>query len=240
MITGIVIALPDEINSLTSKKINKGDCVFISDSILVSCSGAGSKNATLASQKLIDKGAKKLISWGCAGALSSELNSGDLILPAQLKSADNQPLATNPLWFSQVIKQLSALNPTIGILAESTSIVAESQAKQALNKKTYAIAVDMESVAVVQIAKQHKLPALVIRCIADPVEMSLPKSVSYALNDQGDVELPKLLWFLLTHPTELPGLIKLGIHFKAAKNKLKLVAEHIDTITRFDPQATRK
>jgi len=46
--------------------------------------------------------------------------------------------------------------------------------------------------------------------------------------------LSKLLWFLLTHPTELPGLIKLGLHFNAAKNKLKLVAKHLDIIVGFE------
>jgi adenosylhomocysteine nucleosidase len=70
--------------------------------------------------------------------------------------------------------------------------------------------------------------------------MSLPKAVSYALNDQGDVVLPRLLWFLLTHPQELPSLISLGLHFKSAKNKLKSVSEYLDTICGFEQNIAPK
>ncbi|HHA18838.1 MAG TPA: phosphorylase, partial [Methylophaga sp.] len=112
--------------------------------------------------------------------------------------------------------------------------VAESEEKKAIYKQTRAIALDMESVAVARIAIQNNLPVLAIRCIADPATMNLPKAVSYALNNQGDVVLAKLLWFLLTHPNELPGLIKLGLHFNTAKNKLKLVAGHLDIIDGFE------
>jgi len=234
VITGIIIALPDEINSLTSKKINKGDCVFINKNTAVYCSGAGPKNAAAASQFLIDKGAKRLVSWGCAAALSSDLKPGDLVLPQQLLSESKELFSIDSAWLTQVSKQLSTLHPNNGLLTESPMIVAESTAKKAINLQSNAIALDMESIAIAQTARQHDIPAIVIRCIADPVEMSLPKAVSYALNEQGDVVLPKLLWFLLTHPFELPGLIKLGLHFSAAKNKLKLVAKHLDIIVGFE------
>lgn len=135
---------------------------------------------------------------------------------------------------SHVKDQLAALNINTGLLAESSTIVAQSSAKRLINSQSSAIALDMESIAVAQTANQHSLPVLVIRSIADPVSMSLPKAVSYALDDEGEVVLTKLLWFLLTHPTELPSLIKLGIHFNAAKNKLKLVAKQLDKIVSFE------
>lgn len=240
MITGIVIALPDEINSLTNIKINKGDCVFINENTVVCCSGAGPKNATTASQRLIDKRAERLISWGCAAALSSDLKPGDLLLPQQLQSESKQQFSIDSPWLKHVTEQLSNLKPCIGLLAESSVIVAESSAKKDINLQSNAIALDMESIAIAQTALQHNIPAMIIRCIADPVEMSLPKAVSYALNDQGDVVLSKLLWYLLTHPIELPGLIKLGLHFSAAKNKLKLVAKQLDIIIGFEQKIASK
>lgn len=234
MITGIVVALPEEISTLTKQKINKGDCVFLNEKTLLAFSGTGPENATNASQLLIDKGAKRLISWGCAAALKINLKPGDLILPQILHSESNQQFSLTSSWFQQTLEQLSPLNPNTGSLAESSIIVAKSSDKKSLHQQTRAIAVDMESVAVTRLAIRNNLPALVIRCIADPVTMDLPNAVSYALNSKGDVILAKLLWFLLTHPNELPSLIKLGLHFNAAKNKLKLVAEHLDTIASFD------
>lgn len=240
MITGIVVALPDEICSLTDKKIIRGDCVFINKNTLVTCSGAGPKNAETASKLLIEKGAERLISWGCAAALCAKLNPGDLILPQQLLTDDKQLFAIASPWLNHVTERLSSLNPSTGLLTESSEIVAESSAKKAINSQSKAVALDMESIAIVKTAKQHNLPVIVIRCIADPVDMSLPKAVSHALNEQGDVELPKLLWFLLTHPTELPGLIKLGLHFNAAKNKLKAVAKHLDIIVGFEQETASR
>jgi hopanoid-associated phosphorylase len=234
VITGIIVALPNEISSLTSKKVNKGDCIFINDNTVITCSGTGPENAAKASQRLIDKGAKKLISWGCAAALKANLHSGDLVIPQTLLTERHEELTIASPWLNDVLDQLSSLNPFTGSLVESSSIVAESLNKKSIHQQTRAIAVDMESIAIVKIAIQNSLPVLVIRCIADPLNMNLPKAVSYALNDQGDVILVKLLWFLLTHPNELPGLIKLGLHFKAAKNKLKLVAEHLDVIDGFE------
>jgi len=237
VITGIIVALPDETSSLTSKKISKGECVFINDTTLVACSGAGPKNATKASQLLINKGAKRLISWGCAAALKANLHPGDLVLPQTLITEEQRQFSNLHLstpWLEYTLTHLSPLNPFTGALAESSFIVAESADKKLIHKQTRAIALDMESIAVAKTAMQHKLPVLVIRCIADPVSMNLPKAVSYALNEQGDVVLAKLLWFLLTHPSELPGLIKLAQHFNAAKNKLKLVANQLDIIVGFD------
>ena len=243
MITGIIVALPDEINSLTSKKISKGDCVFIKETTLVACSGAGPKNATKASQLLINKGAKRLISWGCAAALKTNLHPGDLVIPQTLITEEQRQFSNlhlNTPWLENTLAHLSPLNPYTGSLAESSSIVAESAEKKLIHKQTRAIALDMESIAVAKTAIQHKLPVLVIRCIADPVSMSLPKAVSFALNDQGDVVLIKLLWFLFTHPKELPGLIKLALHFNAAKNKLKLVANQLDIIIGFEQNTAIK
>ena len=240
MITGIIIALADEVNSLTSKKINKGDCVFIKDNILVCCSGAGPANARQASQALIDKGATKLISWGCAAALKPELSPGDLVLPETLLTENLTKISQRSSWFISTKALLSELMPKTGTLIESSSIIAESNAKAHIHQQSSAIALDMESIAVAQVAQEHNIPNLTIRCIADPVSMSLPKAISHAMNQQGNIELSKLLWFLLSHPNELPGLIKLGLHFNAAKNKLKLVAKHIDTIVGFEQSIESK
>ena len=240
MITGIIIALPDEISSLTSKKINKGECITINGNILLALSGAGPGNAIKASELLLEKGANRLISWGCAAALHPDLKPGDLVLADNLLSADKQQLSIDSPWLKHVTEQLSALNPITGRLAESHTIVADSIDKKTIHQQSGAIALDMESIAVAKTALLNNCPTLVIRCIADPVSMSLPKAVSYALNNEGDVVLPKLLWFLLTHPSELPGLIKLGLHFNAAKNKLKLAAKQLDIIAGFEQQTAQQ
>jgi adenosylhomocysteine nucleosidase len=242
VITGIVVALPEELSTLTSKKLEKGCVQALTDKILVIYSGAGVENAHTASELLITQGANRLISWGCAAALDGELRSGDLMLANACVDADHVAIdLNNEAWLVNVKNCLSKHSDMCihtGKLAESKSIVASSNDKAKIAEATDAIALDMESVAIAKVAQAHGLPFLSIRAIADPVNMDLPKAVSHALNEQGIVILGKLMTYLLWYPTELPSLIRLGLHFYAAKNTLKRVAKDIDAITRFNPQDT--
>lgn len=240
MITGIVVALPEELGTLTSKRIDKGHCVFIGDKILVTCSGTGPLNAQAATELLIAKGATRLISWGCAAGLDASVKPGDLIVADRLIDADDNEIDIDPEWRSyclNMLRQHAGENlPLVhgGLLAESKILIAASSEKKQLHSITGAVALDMESVAIAKAAGHHNLGFLAIRAIADPVSLDLPKAVSYALNDQGNVVLKKLLLFLALHPLELPGLIKLGLHFNQAKRTLKSVAGHLESITGFD------
>lgn len=233
MIVGIVVALPEELGTLTAKKIAKGQCDFIADDIVVACSGAGRDNAVKAASLLLEKGADTLISWGCAGALSAVLNPGDLLLPETLLTDTGEMLLCDESLLSCIKKNLP-LECHSGILAESLAIIGQADDKKKLHLNTQAVAVDMESAAVIETAQKAGRAAIVIRAIADPATMSLPQAVTHALNDEGEVVLTRLLSFLLTHPGQIPALIRLGMHFSAAKNKLKAVATHLDTIVGFD------
>lgn len=234
MITGIVVALPQELDTLTTKKIVKSQCAFLTKTLVLAYSGAGANNAQTAAQLLIAQGATRLISWGCAGALSTGLQSGDLVLANTLIDADGETIDINADWHRHVKSFLSKLACESGFLLqcgdllESKTLVSTSRDKQQLHHKTNAIALDMESVAIAKVAQAHALPFLAIRAIADPVTMDLPKAIGHALNPQGDVELGKLLKFLLWHPSELKGLITLGQHFNFAKRTLKLVAKELE------------
>jgi adenosylhomocysteine nucleosidase len=230
--TGIVVALPEELSTLTSKKIDKGCCVFITDNIVLAYSGAGADNARTASELLIAQGATRLISWGCAAALSETLKPGDLVLPDTLIDAEGNHLDIHADWLVFAKNLLSAsLKTYTGSLVESLSIVATAKDKKHLHTQTGAIALDMESIAIAKVARRHNLPFLAIRAIADPVNMDLPKAINHSLNNEGDIMLGKLLSFIALHPAELPGLIKLGLHFNNAKNTLKLVAKQLDHLT---------
>ncbi|MCX7068769.1 MAG: phosphorylase [Methylococcales bacterium] len=234
MITGIVVALPQELKTLTTQKIVKGQCVFLNKTLVLAYSGAGVSNAEASAKLLIAQGATRLISWGCAGALSTGLQSGDLVLADTLITSEDETIAVNADWHRHVKAVLEKLACEskfalrCGSLLESKTLVSTSHDKQHKHHKTKAIALDMESVAIAKVAQHHALPFLAIRAIADPVTMDLPQAVSHALNQQGDIELGKLLSYLLWHPSELKSLITLGQHFNAAKKTLKLITKELE------------
>jgi hopanoid-associated phosphorylase len=226
---GIVVALPEELPTLTSKKIPPE----ILNSVLVICSGAGAENARKAAETLVSNGATHLMSWGCAAALSPELKSGDLTLADSLVDANQVQININSAWHTHVKNSLAkSLSVHTGVLLESKTIVSLSSEKKQLHEQTQAIVLDMESVAIAKVAQEKNLPFLAIRAIADPVTMDLPKAVSVAMNDKGKVLISPLLKYLLLHPSELPALIKLGLHFSAAKKTLKQVALQLDEIVK--------
>ena len=216
----------------------QGQSIDLNENIKLIYSGAGPENAERAASLLISQGANCLISWGCAAALSPQLNPGDLLIPEQVLSAENLTFSLDKQWL-QHLGQILPVSLTInsGALTESRMIVAKSSEKQLLHERTGAVALDMESAGLVRVAEKAGVAALVIRVVADPADMDLPQAVAQSLNSNGQVEINKLLLFLLWHPWEVPALIRLGLHFQAARKTLKAVAEHLDRIASLKSQA---
>jgi adenosylhomocysteine nucleosidase len=242
VITGIVVALPEELATLTSKRIEKGRVFKLSDHLLIVCSGAGIENANCGAELLFQAGVERLISWGCAAALKANYRPGDLILANGCVDADRDEIGlTNDKWISHIKEKLAELLPVsihVGKLAESGRIISTSEEKLKVANATGAIALDMESTAIAKVAQVRDLPFLTIRTIADTRDMNLPKAISYSLDEQGVVVITKLLRYVLLHPSELPGLVRLGVHFHAAKKTLKQIAMHMEAITGFGHENT--
>lgn len=137
MITGILVALPEELHTLTKSKIKQGECIAMSANTLITLSGAGPKNAASAAQNLIAQGATQLISWGCAGALAPHLKAGDLVVPAEILTQDNIQLATHKQWSRQVIDLLdNTIKHTQTTLLESDTVIAQACDKNRLYQST--------------------------------------------------------------------------------------------------------
>ncbi|GAB4260826.1 MAG: hypothetical protein Kow0065_11190 [Methylomicrobium sp.] len=225
MITGIIVALPEELGTLTSVKLSRGDSTYITENVLVALSGAGPDNATETARRLISQGAECLISWGCAAALTDELKPGDLTIPGKLVDDKGQSFDIRSRWLDELQQALIPLHPkTAAVLAGSEKLIATTTAKRKLHHDTGASVLDMESLAIARIAQAHSVLFAAVRAVADPADMNLPQAISHALNPNGEVEILKLLKYLIKHPGELPGLIQLGLYFHASKKTLKRAA----------------
>jgi adenosylhomocysteine nucleosidase len=232
VITGILVALPEELRTLTKTKIKQGECVTVAKNTIITLSGSGPANARIAAQILIGQGAKQLISWGCAGALAPHLKAGDLIIPESISSQDNNLIATHTQWSKKTIANLtSSIKYYTGTLLERDSVVALADTKNKLHQSTHALAVDMESGAVARIAQQAQIPFIALRSIVDPANLDLPLAINHAMTETGLVSIPKLLLYLCAHPNEIPRLIKLGLNFNAANKTLKHLAHQLPLIS---------
>lgn len=239
MIVGLVVALPEEIATLTDKSVAKGHCVFINRRVLVAYSGAGGQNAQRAAELLVAKGVTHLVSWGCAAGLSPMVRPGDLVLPEFIVDSEGAKITIDTEVYRHSKSVLSKVGGNHGGgLLTSSHLVSSAKEKNQLHVATGAIALDMESMAVAQVAKQRVLPFLAVRAIADPATSGLPRAVSVALNDQGDIVMAKLLLSILRCPLDIPRLIRLGWQFRKAKMTLKQVALHLDDLFVAKPNIT--
>jgi adenosylhomocysteine nucleosidase len=97
--------------------------------------------------------------------------------------------------------------------------------KRSLAAAFGAIALDMESAAVAAVAREHGVPFLAVRAIADPEDFALPAAVLKATDARGIVRRSVLLGHLLLHPSELSSLLRLASHFRAALGALRHAAD---------------
>jgi adenosylhomocysteine nucleosidase len=90
-------------------------------------------------------------------------------------------------------------------------------------RETGAVAVDMESLSVAQVAAAFGLPFIAVRVIVDTAADVLPQAV-LAANRAGSLEMGRLLGGLVRAPSELAALIRLAQRYRTATRSLTAVA----------------
>jgi adenosylhomocysteine nucleosidase len=227
-VAGLVVALPEECRSLTARRVRRGDCFDLGDARLVCVAGVGRDNAARAAHRLIERGARGLVSWGCAAALSPALEPGDLCLPTAILDMRAVRWTVSPAWQERAQEALQGS----GSVYTETLITADRLAATAANKRDLAaqfgaIALDMESAAIAAVARRHGLPFLAVRAIADPAEVSLPRAAMRALDAAGTVRRIALFGEVLRHPGELSALLRVAVQFRAALRTLGRTADRM-------------
>ena len=225
---GIIAALPLEARCLIGRMLAPGQRVELNDFTgWVQPCGIGRENALHTAQSLLDAGATALLSWGTAGGLDPALGAGTLVLPRHVIAADQSKFPVDEVWRNRLDERVSRHVATCGgILLESLSVFTRPSQKQAMAKYPGAVAVDMESAAVAQVAHHAGVPFVAVRAIADRAITPIPSSAMAAVDDYGRLQVLPLIASLLVHPGELPALIALGRAFRAAQKTLSTVAKH--------------
>jgi len=228
---GIVAALPAEAKclvGLTDKNNAHLSPRQLSDHVCLVIAGIGQEQATKAAIILIKHGADALLSWGCAGALSGDLQPGDVLLPQSITSQTSDTLYTDSAWHAHLFGLLSDIcKPVTGALAGSTDIITEPAQKQALYHSSGAVAGDMESAAIAMVAQDAHIPFMAIRAIADDVTTGIPAYISRGMDIYGNIYPARMLGLLLTHPASWHQLMRLKRQFSAAKATLSLVRKTV-------------
>lgn len=222
---GIVVAMTDEVRTLTKHPLGIGQTIEIHEGVLVHLSGVGRKRASRAAQSLLNRGATALLSWGTAGGLVPGLVPGSLVLPKTVMRSDSCLFQVDPSWHERLRSRLEGhMGLRSETLIESPTVLTTSEEKRALADRTGAVAVDMESASVAFVAKQAGLPFVALRVISDPFDQTLSSSVVSAYDTSGHLKTRRLLRELVRHPEELLGWLSLTMNLRKARRTLARIA----------------
>jgi adenosylhomocysteine nucleosidase len=221
---GVVAALDIEARSLGARTRRRDGLFEIGDGTLVAVSGMGRAAAVGSAGALVEAGATALVSWGLAGGLDPRLRSGTICLPSVVISRDGATFTTDEHWREILTAAISQhLTVVSGALLTSAVAIEDAAAKAAAFAQTGAVAVDMESAGVAQIAASHRLPFVAVRAIVDSAGDTLPRAV-LAAGSEGPVRLMRLLLGIVRSPREIAPVMRLAQRYRAASRALGAVA----------------
>jgi adenosylhomocysteine nucleosidase len=185
----------------------------------------GGAAASMGARALIDAGATALASWGMAGGLDPALSAGAILLPSEVLGADGRVHNTESGWRNRLSAAVAAHAPVRGgRLLTSAKAVGSVEDKAELFRTTGAAAVDMESAAIGEVAEQHQLPFIAVRVVVDSAADVLPRAVTAAADNEGHLQIWRLIGALALAPNELAPLIRLARRYRAANRSLAAIA----------------
>lgn len=218
-VVGIVCALASEARHLGPTVRLNAPLGSLPDGTLVATTGMGRSAAAVGARALIDAGAKALASWGMAGGLDPSLQAGAILLPNEVLG--NRVYQCEPGWRGRLSATLEARSGRLLTSAKSVGSVAD---KAELFRTTGAVAVDMESASIAEVAEQEGVPFLAVRVIVDSAADALPRAVTAAADNEGHVHIWRLIGALALAPNELAPLIRLAQRYRTANRSLATIA----------------
>ncbi len=183
--------------------------------------GEGIVNAERHLDAWLEQGAARaVLSIGFAGALSSSLEVGDLVIACDIRDSKQKPDAN----LLSAARQVQIDAPVrFGVALTSHEILWQAESKRALARSLGANEigfVDMESTAIAGVCGRRGVPFLIVRSITDLLDEDLPLDFNQYRNSDGRVDPKKVVNAALLRPAAFKGLFEL-------RKRSKLCAERM-------------
>ena len=186
-------------------------CHFHDTEVAICVTGVGPDRArSKVSQLLDERSVDHLILCGFAGGLDPTLETGSVVVPQRIVNGRGDLVALS-----------DQQQPTILTVEQ---VVTEPQQKRELFAKHGAVAVDMESFDVAQVAAGRSVPLTVIRSVLDTAEQSLPAGIHDWVDTQGRTQWSKICRELFKHPLQVGTLARLR---RQARQATAPLAQHV-------------
>lgn len=172
--------------------------------------GEGPRNAERTLRAwLATRHTRAVIHIGFAGALSSSLRAGDLVVARTVRFANESfDASASPLF--QIAAQLAGAH--LGTAITMNEIIGAAAAKQRLAATLGGDEigwVDMESAAVARVCRELEIPFIIARAISDELAEDLPVDFNRCRMADGRISTRKVLWAAIRRPRAFQGLLQL-------------------------------
>lgn len=206
---GIVCALLDEARALGLRRPDPDHETERGAGVLVKISGMGPERAAAATESLLERGCRALVSFGYCGALDASLAPGTLILPERLFDREGV-VETDPEWRGLLLARLRdrGIEGRAGILAGSSRVLGAEE-KRVWASRGSASVVDMESCTVARRSRERGARCVVLRVVLDRRDVDVPPSLAALLDPWGRWNAPwsrRCAGLLRVSPTRLVAL----------------------------------
>ncbi|HVA81083.1 MAG TPA: hypothetical protein VNF29_09165 [Candidatus Binataceae bacterium] len=219
--------------------------------IVAVATGIGMERAQAAARRALDlyPDVDLVLGTGVAGALSSGLVAGDLVVADRILTdrgdgaagAAEQVAAIDPATLSELGRYLrtAGVAYSTGAILTTHHVLTTGSDKRAAKERTGAIAVDMETAAIAAETHARGLRFAAIRAVMDGVDEEV---VGARMADQnGDVRPLQATGFLIRNPGVVIRLPRMMLNLGRAARSLAIALEAI--VTRGEPapaQAPRR
>lgn len=184
--------------------------------VVVAESGIGYARARKAAQAMVDAHKPKwILSSGFSGALLPTMKIGQVVMANEIVDQHGQHTSINLTLPSDEANGLF-----VGRLLTADEMVRTVGQKQQLHEKHEAIAVDMESLAVAQVAAETKTGFMAVRVISDDMSADLPPEVLSIFGDTGAVRVGAALTSIFKRPESVKDMLHLRTNAQAAAKSL--------------------
>jgi adenosylhomocysteine nucleosidase len=222
---GVVAALNAEARMLGPAMPRSDGLSLLGDGALLAVSGMGGAPAAGAARRLLEAGAAALMSFGLAGGLDPALGAGALVLPREIVSRSGARFAASLDWLERLGAALAEQGPVAaGKLLSDVGPIGSVAHKAEAFRSSGAVAADMESFAVAQVAAHARVPFVALRVIVDTARDALPRAV-IAASRGGRLSIGRLLGGLGAAPWELFAMMRLARRYRAAMRSLALAGQ---------------
>lgn len=179
-------------------------------------SGIGAASARDAATAVMSEPYTICIAAGFCGSLKQEHRVGDILVPDAVQDLGRQKTVECSRNLVYAARDDGAKEVKRFFTVREIVSTSEEKARLA----PYAAGADMESFAVLTVARARHISTVVIRVVSDRYDQDVPADFGTAVDHEGRVSVSGVVRMIAHHPLQLPALIRLGRQSRTAAEGL--------------------